>query len=258
MAEGDPAVVVVASFIGMEVAASLAGRGVRVTVVAPDSVPFERTLGPDVGGMYRELHESNGVTFLLGRAVESFRGDGGRVREAVLDTGDRVPARLAVLGVGVRPATEWLGVVPKADDGGLIVDELLRVEGRSDLFAAGDVASYPDPRDGGRLRIEHWRVAMQQGRTAACNMLGRETPYDAVPFFWTNQYMVITDYLGHAEEWDDALVDGDLEGGEFVVYYVGDGRARAVSCCGDEQAMLRIHHVLSRHPLPAAEELRDA
>lgn len=256
--KGKPAVVVGASFIGMEVAASLAKRGMTVTVVSPESVPFERPLGKEVGGMYKKVHEDEGVKFQMGRTVHHFEGEAGMVATVVLDNGARLDAHLAVIGVGVRPATGFLRHVAINDDGSVNVDNHLRVEECDDLFAAGDVAQYPDWRGGGRVRIEHWRVAGQQGRVAALNMLDRDETYHHVPFFWTNQYMVITDYLGHVSEWDDLIVDGSLDDQQFVIYYILHGHVQAVASCGASDTMLRISEALAQTPLPTVDDLRSS
>jgi NADPH-dependent 2,4-dienoyl-CoA reductase/sulfur reductase-like enzyme/nitrite reductase/ring-hydroxylating ferredoxin subunit len=179
------AVVIGASFIGMEAAASLRTRGLEVTVVAPDKMPFERTLGAEIGALFRTIHESNGVQFKLGTQVERLVGDD-QVEAVALKTGERIEADLVVVGVGVRPATTFLAGVSLHEDGGVIVDAHLRAADA--LYAAGDIARFTDARTNESTRIEHWRTALQQGRVAACNMAGCATVYDAVPFFWTRQF----------------------------------------------------------------------
>jgi apoptosis-inducing factor 3 len=184
--------------------------------------------------------------------------EGELVTAVVLDNGARLDAHLAVIGVGVRPVTGFLQHVAVNDDGSVNVDDHLRVEEFDDLFAAGDVAQCPDWRGGGRARIEHWRVAGQQGRIAALNMLDRDKSYRHVPFFWTDQYMVITDYLGHASEWDEVIVEGSLDERQFVVYYILHGQVQAVASCGASDTMLRISEALAQTPLPTVDDLRSS
>ena len=247
------AVVIGASFIGMEVAASLRGRGIEVTVVAPESVPFERTLGPDIGRMYREKHEAEGVTFRLGQTVDRFDGDGA-LQGVELAGGDRLDADLAVVGVGVRPATDYLQGLDLHDDGSVPVDANLRAA--EDVYAAGDVARFPDWRTGEPVRIEHWRLALQHGQVAGRNLAGRAQPYDDVPFFWTNQYWVITQDGGRAGQWDEIVVDGDVGQQNFVAFYVKDGRVFAAAGCERDQAMGRIAEMLRAPEPPTLEAVR--
>jgi NADPH-dependent 2,4-dienoyl-CoA reductase/sulfur reductase-like enzyme/nitrite reductase/ring-hydroxylating ferredoxin subunit len=239
--KGSRAVVIGASFIGMEVAASLTTRGVSVTVVAPEDVPFESTLGAVVGAMYRDVHEEKGVTFLLGRRVREFEGDG-KVQKVVLDDGSRLDADMVIVGIGVKPNTDYLeGVVPNPD-GSLDVDRYMRV--CEDVYAAGDIARFPDWRGGSMIRIEHWRLALQLGRLAAHNMAGAMFEYRDVPFFWTIQYGVNTKYVGYAEEWDEFILDGSTEERDFLGYYVKDGEVRAAAGCSRTLSLCMIAEAL--------------
>ena len=222
----ERAVILGASFIGMEVAASLRERGLDVTVVGMETAPFEKQLGARIGGALTSLHEKRGVAFRLGRKIEALEGDGD-VRHVVLDGGETLTADLVVIGFGVKPATAYLDGVPLHGDGGIPVDATLRVA--AGLYAAGDIARFPLFGDGDSIRVEHWRVAEQQGRVAALNMLGRDTRYAAVPVFWTIQYLKRLDYIGHATDWDDIVVHGDLKKPEFLAYYVKDGLIQAAA-----------------------------
>jgi len=245
------AVVLGASFIGMEVAASLRERGLEVTVVGRETVPFEAQLGAPIGGAFVLLHQQRGVQFRLGRAVEALQGDQG-VRQVVLEGGETLPADLVVIGFGVQPATGYLGGIDRNDDGSISVDASLRAADR--LYAGGDIARFPLFGDGEPTRVEHWRVAQQHGRVAALNMLGQTTRYEAVPVFWTIQYLKRLDYIGHAAKWDDIVVHGDLGKPEFLAYYVKDGRVAAAAGLDRDQdtAALIVLLTMRRDWAPAA------
>ncbi len=228
----ERAAILGASFIGMEVAASLRERGLDVTVIGKEAAPFAKQLGPEVGGAFVGLHRRHGVAFRLGSEIERLEG-AGQVSGVTLKTGETVAADLVVIGFGVKPATAYADGLERNEDGGIIVDAHLRAaEG---LYAAGDIASFPHRGDGAPIRVEHWRVAEQQGRVAALNMLGQPTPYDAVPFFWTIQYMKRLDYVGHAAEWDSVALHGDLGKPEFLAYYVKDGNVVAAAGLGRDR-----------------------
>ena len=247
-------VVVGASFIGMEAAAGLTGRDVQVTVVAPESVPFELSLGQEVGGVVQRLHEDKDVLFEMGRTVASFEGDD-VVEDVVLDNGDRVEADLVIVGVGVQPVTDYIEGLDLNKDGSVPVDSHMRAA--DNLYAAGDIASFPSPQTGDPIRVEHWRLALQLGRIAAHNMAGREVDYEDVPFFWTDQYHNMIRYVGHAEEWDDLIVDGDLEEGEFVAFYAKDGRILAAAGLDRDREMDAIAELMRADRMPGAEAVRE-
>ena len=225
-------VVAGASFIGLEVAASLRNRNIAVDVVAPQRVPLERVMGIELGGFIQTLHESHGVLFHLGETVKAIAG-----RRVALSGGATLEADFVVMGVGVRPATALAEQAGLAVERGILVDEYLETSAPG-IFAAGDVARWPDRHTGERIRIEHWVVAERQGRAAACNILGRRQVFDAVPFFWSQHYDISINYVGHAERWDQVRVDGSFEAHDCTVSYMrGDRRLAVATIFRDRESL---------------------
>jgi NADPH-dependent 2,4-dienoyl-CoA reductase/sulfur reductase-like enzyme len=252
--KGSKAVVIGASFIGLETAATLTERGLSVTVVAIESVPFEQILGVEIGEMYRALHEGNGVSFQLGTTVERFDGNA-EVKKTVLKNGEMLDTDLVLMGIGVQPATDFLKCVDLDTDGSIKVDKHLHAG--NDIYAAGDIASFIDWRTGGRIRIEHWRLAGEHGRIAARNMLGKEMEYLSIPFFWTDQFGFSLRYAGYVKGWDEIIFRGKPSTRNFAAFYAKDDQVLAAAGGGNVVKMAAVAEVMRRGLMPSPDQLRD-
>ena len=233
-------VLVGASFIAMEVAASLIHRKLQVHVVAPEAVPMERVLGPQVGEHLRRLHERNGVVFHLQQSVVA-----ADERKVTLKDGSAIDADLVVIGIGVRPQIDLAERAGIKTDKGVLVNEYLETSIRQ-IYAAGDIARWPDPFTGDRIRVEHWVVAERQGQTAARNMLGRRERFDTTPFFWTTQYDFTLNYVGHAETWDKLDLDGSIEEHDCKLSFRRGGKTLAVATIGRDRESLESELAMER------------
>ncbi|HEY6979911.1 FAD-dependent oxidoreductase [Reyranella sp.] len=234
------AVVIGASFIGLEVAASLRARKIEVHVVAPEKRPMERILGPGMGDFVRALHEEHGVVFHLDNAPAAI--DGKLVR---LRSGSALEADFVVMGVGVRPRIELAEKAGLAVDRGIVANAFLETSAPG-IYVAGDIARWPDPHSGQPIRVEHWVVAERQGQAAALNMLGHREAFTAVPFFWSQHYDIPINYVGHAERWDELTVDGDIAAKDCLLRYKVKGRTLAVASIFRDVASLQEEVALER------------
>lgn len=255
--QGKQVVIIGSSFIGLEGAMSLRKLGSNVTVVGREAVPFQKTLGERIGRVVQGWHEKEGIRFHLGRKVERLEGEGA-VSTVVLDNGERIPADFVLLGLGVTPQTDFLKGVEREKDGGVKTDEYLHIS--DGLFAAGDVVHYPTPD--GTQRIEHWKVAGQQGHIAGLNMANigqaeKMIRYQNVPFFWTNQQGKRINYIGHADQFDDIIYDGNPETDEsFLAFYVDEGKIKAVAGLKRDAHIAAIHELMQSGQMPSLDEVK--
>jgi NADPH-dependent 2,4-dienoyl-CoA reductase/sulfur reductase-like enzyme/nitrite reductase/ring-hydroxylating ferredoxin subunit len=239
------AVVIGGSFVGLEVAASLRTRGIEVDLVAPSGMVLERIFGPTLSSFIQRLHESNGVRFHLDNSVKAIDPT-----HVTLVSGKRIAADLVVVGIGVRPSVavaQWAGLEIAQ---GIVVNEFLETS-RSGIFAAGDVARWPDRHSGESVRVEHWNVALRLGQTAARNMLGEKAPFDAVPFFWSQHYDVAIKYVGQQASWDELSIDGDPDAHDCAVEYRRGGKIVALATLGRDVESLRAELAFERANSPS-------
>ncbi len=244
--------VIGSSFIGLEVAASLRQRGLALSVIGEDSVPLGRILGSELGKFIQGLHEQHGVRFFMGARARAIRAD--RVE---IEDGRLVEADLVIVGVGVSPRTALAEAAGITVNDGVVVDETLRTSA-ADVFAAGDIARYPEPVSGDTARIEHWVVAERQGQAVARSMLGIGGAYREAPFFWSQHYDVSISYVGHAASWEDCEIRGDLEKHDACAIYRRQGRTIAVATIGRDRLSLRVEAALEHDNAAAIDSiLRD-
>lgn len=243
------AVVIGGSFIGLEVAASLVTRGLEVHVVAPETLPLKRVLGTELGTLIRSVHEQRGVRFHLGRTAKAMDA-----KAVILDDETRLDADLVIAGIGVRPNLELAETAGILLDDGIAVNEFLETSA-SDVFAAGDVARWPDAHSGERLRVEHWVVAERQGQVVARNMLGHRDRFDDIPFFWSAHYDKLSiRYTGHVSRWDETRIDGDVMKLDCAVSYMVGGRLRAMATINRDRQNLGTEVELERELAHSGEK----
>jgi NADPH-dependent 2,4-dienoyl-CoA reductase/sulfur reductase-like enzyme len=232
-------VIIGSSFIGLEVAWSLRERKLEVAVVGRDSMPLGKVLGTEMGNLVRETHQAHGVKFHLGRSPAAIHD-----KYVQLDNGTQLDCDLVVVGIGVRPNTRLAEAAGLATDNGVLTNEFLETNSPG-IFAAGDIASWPDPR-AGRIRVEHWVLAQRQGQTAARNILGAREPFTIPPFFWSNHYDLHIQYVGHASRGDETNVSGDLKARHASVFFHSGDKLNAVASIGRHRQNLKAEVALQR------------
>lgn len=255
------ALVIGSSFIGMEAAASLTQQGLEVTVVSPSDVPFKKILGDKLGKMFQQVHQQNGVNFKFETKATKFIGKE-TVESVVLENGEEIATDLVIVGVGVQPNTDFVqGIKLNEPDRSIPVNQYLQTEIK-DIYAAGDIASFPYAPMGASTRIEHWRLAAQQGRIAAENMLHQYTDdsdsaSNLVPFFWSGQYDLKLRYVGHAEQWDEVYLDGSLEQPEFLAFYIQDNQVMAVAGINRDRDIAAISELMRQQQMPDGNTVKN-
>lgn len=263
--KGKKVVIVGSSFIGLEAAMSLRKMGCEVAVVGQEIAPFEKILGERIGRVMQGWHEKEGITFHLGRNVERLEGKT-TVNAVTLDNGEQIPADFVLLGIGVKPQTSFLKGIDLEPDGSVTTDQYLQVA--DGLFAAGDIARYPTPD--GPQRIEHWKVAGQQGHVAGLNMArlsrfrkpqGNESTametYQGVPFFWSNQQSKRINYIGYGGRFDEIIYEGNPETDDFfLAYYIKDKTVRAVAALKCDKDISAIRELMQLGYPPSVEAVR--
>lgn len=242
------AVVIGASFIGLEAAASLRTRGLEVHVVAPEAAPLVKVFGERLAGHIRALHEEKGVKFSLQKSVTAIGST-----DVTLDDGSKLSADIVVVGIGVRPSLDLAKQMGLAVDNGVVVNEFLE-SSVAGVYAAGDIASFPY-RTGNRIRVEHFVVAERQGQYAARNMLGARESYSDIPFFWSAHFGTEIRYVGHASTIESAVVGGDIDKGDAIVAYKEKGKTVAFASLGRDLACLRAEHALEVDDTKTMSEL---
>jgi 3-phenylpropionate/trans-cinnamate dioxygenase ferredoxin reductase subunit len=255
LAHATEVVVVGGGWIGSEVAASARQLGRSVTIVDPGPAPLHNVLGPEAAAVFRDLHRDHDVTLALGRHVVAFRGEA-QVEAVVTSNGQTIPADLVVVGIGVTPRVELAAAAGIAVDNGITVDERLRTTDPH-VFAAGDVAAAQHPFYRSRLRVEHWANALNQGVVAGRNLAGHHDVYDRLPYFFSDQYDVGIEYLGHAREWDRVVFRGDVAARKFIAFWTKDRRVVAAMSCNVWDVIEPLRRVITERRVVDPDRLRD-
>jgi NADPH-dependent 2,4-dienoyl-CoA reductase/sulfur reductase-like enzyme/nitrite reductase/ring-hydroxylating ferredoxin subunit len=249
------AVIVGASFIALEVACSLRAREKEVHIVAPEEIPLAGVFGKEIGGRIKRTHEENGVHFHLGQTVKEFAG-AERVSEVVLADGSRLGTDLVIVGVGIEPAVDFLEGSGLARDGAVPVNARMETTAEG-IFAAGDIAVFPDALSGEPRRIEHWVEAGRQGMHAARSMLGSKDPYRNVPFFWSKQYGSSLRYIGHAPNFDEVVFRGSVTGKSFLAGFYVAGKLAAAATIGKNRELIRLGQLMEAGKSVSPDQLKD-
>lgn len=252
---GRRLVVIGAGFIGAEVAASARTKGLEVSVLEMAPVPLGRALGEELGRVYGEIHRDRGVDLRTGEAIERFEG-GKRVERVVGASGASIDCDFVVVGVGIAPATELADAAGLAVENGVVVDEYCETS-MPGIFAAGDVASFYHPVLDTRMRVEHWSNAQNQGVAAAKSMLGIREPYSEIPWFWSDQYDLNMQYIGHATRWDEIVLRGDVAGRSFTAFYLESGRLRAALAVNRHRDIRPCRELIRRGAPIESDKLKD-
>jgi len=246
--------VIGASFIGMEAAENLDNENREVHIIGRDPLPFAALFGKEMGELLKQKKENDGITFHLGQNVSEFRGNK-KLETVILDNGQPIDSDLAVLGIGVEPVTDFMPHFNKAADESLLTDEYLQVE--NDIFAAGDIATFPYWRTEGMIRVEHWRTAEQLGIIAAENMLGLKKSVQIIPYFWTNLGGMSCRYVGYPGRWDESVVHGSMAQENFMIYYIAHNQVMAVLGIGRDKHMALIELLMRKGRIPSADKIKE-
>lgn len=253
--EGRRVVVIGAGFIGAEVAASARTNGLDVTVLEVAALPLERVVGAEIGEIYAQLHRDHGVDLRLGEGIERIEGSK-RAERVVTTEGAAIDCDFVVVGVGMQPNVEIVAGTGIDTPNGIAVDEFCETNVQG-IYAAGDAANFYHPLLGERLRVEHWANAQNQGQAAALNMLGKQEAYAEVPWFWSDQYDVNMQYVGHAHEWDETVFRGNVADRKFTAFYLKGGRLQAALAFNRFRDIRHSRELIKARVQPDPAKLRD-
>jgi NADPH-dependent 2,4-dienoyl-CoA reductase/sulfur reductase-like enzyme/nitrite reductase/ring-hydroxylating ferredoxin subunit len=251
---GAKVVVIGSSFIGMETASGLHERKLDVTVISPENIPFENVFGEEIGMLFKKAHEEHGIKFKLSSKISKFEGKD-KVETVVLENGERIKTDFAVVGIGVKPATDFIKGIDLQKDGSIKVNEFFQVN--DSVYAVGDIAQFPDSHSGQSIRIEHWGTAEQQGRVAGFNMTGRPTQFNSSFFFWTEQAGINLKYVGYAKEWDSIYTRGDISSKEFISFFIKNGKVIAAAGNNRDKEIAAVDCLMRKGKVLSEDKLKD-